>query len=156
MILNRIDVNSSKVSVRIPQVYIICIEKPEAFVYVGQTCQKHGVLGRFFQHMSGGTLTKIMEKREICEFDDVSVMAVDLSEYDMFDDVYSRKREALEYLIQREMKAEGCKTSIPFKVISQVFYNAEVRNQDLEKLAKIIVKDVIDKIPFNDMSKEAP
>lgn len=150
MILNRIDVNSSRAAIRIPQVYIICIMKPEPLVYVGQTCQKNGILGRFYQHMSGGTLSEIMKEREINEFDDINVMAVDLSEYNIFDDVYSRKREALEFLIQREMKAEGCKTAIPFKVISQVFYNSEVGNQKLEKLAKIIVKNIIDRIPFNE------
>ena len=62
--------------------------------------------------------------------------------------IYNRKREALEFLIQREMKAEGCKTPIPFKVVSRVYYNGEVLNQKIEKLAKRIVKDIIDKTPF--------
>lgn len=148
MILNTIDINSSKVAIRNPQIYIISILKPEPLVYIGQTCQKNGVLGRFYQHMSGGTLTEIMIQKGIYEFDDVSVLAIDLSEYNIFDDVYSRKREALEFLIQREMRVEGCKTPIPFKVVSRVYYNGEVSNHKIEKLAKRIVKDIIDKIPF--------
>lgn len=149
MILNTIDVNSSNVAVRKPQIYVICVLKPEPIVYVGQTCQKNGVIGRFFQHMTGGTLTEIMLKNGIDEFEEVSVIAVDLSEYSVFDDVYSRKREALEFLVQREMKVEGCKTLIPFKVVSTVYYNGEVSNYNVEKLAKEIVKNIIDKIPFN-------
>ncbi len=148
MILNSIDINSSGVVVRKPQIYIISIMKPEPMVYVGQTCQKNGVLGRFFQHMTGGTLTEIMWKSGIYEFEEVSVLAIDLSEYYVFNDVYCRKREALEYLIQREMKAEGCKTPIPFKVVSRVYYNSEVPNHKIEKLAKQIVRNIIDKIPF--------
>lgn len=149
MNLNTIDVNSSNVAICIPQIYIICIMKPEPLVYVGQTCQKKGVLGRFHQHMSDGTLTTIMKEKGINEFEEISVIAIDLSEYSIFNDVYNRKREALEYIIQREMKAEGCKTAIPFKVISRVYYNSEVVNQKIEKLAKKIVKNIIHKIPFN-------
>lgn len=150
MILNTIDVNSSNVAVRRPQIYIICVMKPKPLVYVGQTCQKNGVLGRFFQHMSGGTLTEIMHENGIYEFEDISVTAVDLSEYEIFADIYSRKREALEFLIQREMKAAGCKTAMPFRVISRVYYNGEVSNHTIEKLAKQIVKDIIDEIPFSE------
>lgn len=150
MILNTIDVSSSKVAVRKPQVYIICVMKPEPVVYIGQTCQKNGVLGRFFQHMSGGTLTKIMWGNGIHEFEDVSVIAFDLSEYGIFEDVYSRKREALEFLIQREMKVVGCKSFIPFKVISKVYYNGEVTNPQIEKYAKQIMKKVIEEIPFGE------
>ena len=76
-------------------------------------------------------------------------MAVDLSKYGIFNDVYNRKREALEYLIQREMKAAGCKTTIPFKVISRVDHNSAVSNFEIEKLAKEMVKDIINRIPFN-------
>lgn len=151
MILNTIDINSSKVSVRKPQIYIICVLKPKPVVYVGQTCQKNGILGRFFQHMTeGGTLTQIMWENEIYEFEDISVMAVDLSEYGIFDDVYNRKREALEFIIQREMKVEGCKSEIPFRVLSRVFYNSEVANHKIDKLAKQIVKKIITQIPFNE------
>lgn len=150
MTLNTIDINSSKVADRKPQIYIISIMKPEPLVYVGQTCQKNGVLGRFYQHMSGGTLTEIMSENGIREFEDVSVLAIDLSEYSIFDDVYSRKREALEFLIQREMKVEGCKTPVPFKVVSRVYHNGEVSNHKIEKLAKRIVKNIIDKIPFSE------
>ena len=125
--------------------------KPKPIVYVGQTCQKNGVLGRFFQHMTpGGTLTEIMLENEIYEFEDISVVAVDLSEYGIFNDVYSRKREALEFIIQREMKVEGCKSSIPFKVVSRVYHNSEVANHRLDKLAKQIVKNIITQIPFNE------
>lgn len=151
MILNTIDINSSKVAVRKPQIYIICVMKPKPVVYVGQTCQKNGVLGRFFQHMTpGGTLTEIMSENEIYEFEDISVVAVDLSEYGIFNDVHSRKREALEFIIQREMKVEGCKSSIPFKVVSRVYHNSEVANHRLDKLAKQIVKNIITQIPFNE------
>ncbi len=150
MILNTIDVNSSKVAVRKPQIYIICVMKPEPVAYVGQTCQRNGVLGRFFQHMSGGTLTKIMKGNGIHEFEDVNVIAVDLSEYGIFEDVYSRKREALEFIIQREMKVEGCKSFIPFKVISRVYYNGEVKNPEIEWYAKQIVKKVIEESPFSE------
>lgn len=149
MNLNTIDVNSSKVAIRKPQIYIICVMKPEPLVYVGQTCQKNGVLGRFYQHMSGGTLIEIMKENGICEFEDVSVMAVDLSEYSIFNDVYSRKREALEYLIQREMKAQGCKTVIPFRVVSRVYHNSEVTDQEIQKLAQKIVKNIVGNSPFN-------
>ena len=143
MILNTIDINSSKVAVRKPQIYIICVMKPRPVVYV--------ILGRFFQHMTpGGTLTGIMLENEIYEFEDISVVAVDLSEYGIFDDVYSRKREALEFIIQREMKVEGCKSSIPFKVVSRVYHNSEVANHRIDKLAKQIVKNIITQIPFNE------
>ena len=98
----------------------------------------------------GGTLTEIMLENEIYEFEDISVVAVDLSEYGIFNDVYSRKREALEFIIQREMKVEGCKSSIPFKVVSRVYHNSEVANHRLDKLAKQIVKNIITQIPFNE------
>lgn len=150
MILNTIDINSSKVAVRKPQIYIICVMQPKPVVYVGQTCQRNGILGRFLQHMiPGGTLMNIMWEDEIYEFEDISVIAVDLSEYGIFNDVYSRKREALEFIIQREMKVEGCKSSIPFKVISNVYYNSEVTNHRLDELAKQIVKYIINRVPFN-------
>lgn len=91
-----------------------------------------------------------MKGNGIHEFEDVNVIAVDLSEYGIFEDVYSRKREALEFIIQREMKVEGCKSFIPFKVISRVYYNGEVKNPEIEWYAKQIVKKVIEESPFSE------
>lgn len=146
---NIIKINSSNVSVRIPQVYIIYVRQPEALVYVGQTCQKYGILARFYQHMSGGTLTEKLNEIGIYSFEDITVMAIDLSGYLIFDDVYSRKREALEFLIQREMKVRGCKTKVPFKVVSQVDFNAEVYNRTIVLIAKNIMKSIGKSLPFN-------
>lgn len=148
--LNRIYISSTEVASRKPFIYFIAILKPVALLYVGQTCQRYGVLGRFFQHLEpDGTLRNRAIEAGIDDFENISIIAVDLSKHNKFGNAYNRYRDALEFLLHCEMKAKGCKSKIPFEVISNVRANIFVNDFELQKLSKEIANEIVDELPYN-------
>jgi len=148
--LNNIFVSNTTVADRKPFIYFIAILSPVPLLYVGQTCQRQGVLGRLLQHLdTNGTLRVRAIEAGIDEFQNVEIITLDLSDYLMFGDIHNRHREALEYLLHCEMKAQGCKTRIPFEVISYVRANRLTYDFDLQRMAKELVHEVVYKLPFN-------
>lgn len=147
--LNNIYLSSTEIVTRKPFIYFIAVVKPYPLLYVGQTCQRQGVLGRFLQHLDEkGTFRKRALEAGVTEFEEIEVVTVDLSNYADLANVKNRKRDALEFLIHCEMKSQGCKTKIPFEVISFVRNNNLTFDFDIQELSKSITTNVIKKLPF--------
>ena len=147
--MSKIFISDTNISMRKPFIYCICILKPTAFVYIGQSAQKRGVLGRFLEHTDNeGTLTKKAREAGVMDFKDITVVAIDLSDYKDFDGLYSRPRNALEFLVHTSMKAKGCKASIPFEVISYVTNSSLIHQDSIQKLAQEITDKICNETPF--------
>lgn len=148
--LNNIYLSNAKVVTRKPFIYFIAIVKPYPLLYVGQTSQRQGVLGRLLQHLDEeGTFRKRVLEAGVVEIEEIEVVTVDLSKYSDFANIYNRKQDALEFLIHCEMKSQGCKTKIPFEVISFVRNNNLVFDFDIQELSKIITYEVVKRLPFS-------
>lgn len=147
--MNNIYISNTEVALRKPFLYFIAIIKPLPLLYVGQTCQRQGVIGRLTQHLDDdGTLRKRAIDAGIADFETVSVFILDLTSYKEFNELHNRKRDALEYLMHCDMKAKGCKANQPFEVISNVRYNSLTLDFKLQKLSRELVDIVSNHLPF--------
>jgi len=147
--MSKLYISDTKIAARKPYIYCICIEQPIALAYIGQTSQRQGVLGRFTEHLDdNGTLMKKAEEAGVANFENITVIAMDLTQYRIFNDLYSRPRGALEFLIHSSMKAKGCKAPIPFEVISYVANCSLVHDINIQKIAEEVTQNICDAIPF--------
>jgi hypothetical protein len=125
------------------------VGKPVPLVYIGQSAQKQGVLGRLVQHISvGGTLLSRVQKAGVIAIEDITVIAVDLSKYQIFNGLHSLNRDALELNINRSMKAMGCKATVPFEVISYVSNSSRAFDGDIQRIADDVTAFICDEMPF--------
>jgi hypothetical protein len=146
---SKLYISDVKIARQKPYVYCICILRPSAFVYIGQSAEKRGVLGRFIGHVSkDGTLMKKTKEAGVVDFEDVTVVAMDLTDYHIFDGLYSRSRTALEFLIHSSMKAKGCKANTPFEVISYVSNCSLIHDENIQRIAKEVTEKICKAIPF--------
>ena len=147
--MSKLYVSDIEIARQKPYIYCICILRPVALVYIGQSGQKRGVLGRFLGHVDNdGTLIKKLREVGVSSFSDIAVVAMDLTEYKIFNDLYSMSREALEFLINSAMKAKGCKAKIPFEVISYVANRSLVHDFKIQEIAEEVTQKICDEIPF--------
>ena len=147
--MSKLYISDTKIAKQKPYIYCICIQHPTAFAYIGQSAQKRGVLGRVTGHLgTDGTLMKRVKKAGVSNFENMTVVAMDLTEYSIFDGLYSRSRDALEFLIHSAMKAKGCKAHIPFEVISYVANCSLVHDVKIQKIAEEVTQKICDEIPF--------
>ena len=83
--MSKIYISDIEISRRKPYIYCICILRPTALVYIGQSAQKRGVLGRFLDHIEDdGTLMKRAREAGVSDFKDMAVVAMDLTDYKMW------------------------------------------------------------------------
>jgi len=151
MAMSKLYISDTKLSEQKPYIYCICIKNPTALVYIGQTSQKRGALGRFMQHIrTDGTLMKQVKAIGIVDIADVFVAAKDLTEYNIFEGVYSIPRNSLELLVQSTMKAKGCSSVIPFEVISTVANSSQIHDFEIQKIASDVTEMLCSEIPFFD------
>jgi hypothetical protein len=147
--MSKIYLSDTIIAKRKPFLYCICIQKPTAFVYIGQSSQRQGALGRFVQHLDNeGTLVKRAREVGVTDFEEITVVAVDLTDYYIFNGLYSRKRDALEFLIHSSMKAKGCKSVIPFEVISYVSNCSLIHDVNIQRISEDVTQKICDEIPF--------
>lgn len=156
------DVNISQFA---PYLYFISYVNSlgSGFLYIGETCEKFGALGRLARHLSyedsqnrkGATFLTNMQKK--CGIDDLRAInnlyfiAVDLREYGTFDGEASKtKRMGLEFLIRAEMQAFSSddKVIIPYEIVSTARRTRYSDKPECEKIAEEIVMEITKRIVF--------
>ncbi|PYG86595.1 hypothetical protein LY28_02936 [Ruminiclostridium sufflavum DSM 19573] len=158
-------ISDTNISHMAPYLYFISFidSRNNGYLYVGETCERFGALGRLARHLSyensqnrnGATfLNNIQKYGCISSFSvvkDLSILAVDLREYGMFDGDANRiKRMGLEFLVRSEMQAFSSDGAvvIPYEVISTAKKNKYSSKLEFEKIAKEIIKEIAEKIVF--------
>jgi len=119
------------------------VKEIRTYVYVGQTRDNNGMLGRLSGHLKpNGTLSQRLIDKGIDNYGEMKIFACDLSGTDLFSDLYSRRRTALEYLVQIRLKVIGCEKTFPFEVISNVYDNDHIYDQQIINYADKIVAEL--------------
>lgn len=153
-------VSSPVVANRHPYVYILyTVVSNDAFLYIGETEDKNGAIGRLTGHLNidppGTFLAKIMNSSVygIVDVNEVNMLAFDVSDYDIFTgDMNRTKRRALEYLVHFEMLKYSCtdEVTIPYTVVSHVQAQPRfILDDTIRKISEDITKQAIQLIPFN-------
>ncbi len=126
------------------QAYIyIWLSKKHKIVYVGMTNSYTGTIGRASGHFNRkGTLRKrFSEARgyEVNNVDDILLLSFPLPKTREFISVEKSYREAVEYLVQKELILLRGKLNPTFDVISWVRLSPRTGNSRIKRLAAEIV-----------------
>jgi hypothetical protein len=95
-------------------------------LYVGQTAERHGVIGRLCGHIAtDGTLrTRLYEHGvELNEVDDLTVFAYCLPEDPRYIGIESAYRQGVEFLVQKGLRMGGGPLHLPLRIVSNIAYN---------------------------------
>ena len=114
-------------------------------IYVGQTNEKHGVLGRARSHIgSTGTLRlRVHEKKgaSIEEYDDWNLLSYRLPAQKNYTSIESSHRLAVEYLIQVKLLEIRGDLNPPLQIISNVTYSDYCSQPRIIRLAEEIIEE---------------
>lgn len=114
------------------------------FIYIGQTSERRGCLGRARVHVgTDGTLRKnireqIGEELELAE--DLILFSFKLPRERRFFSTDTGYREAVEYLVQIELTRKRINFPKPFKIISNVRTCSRINDSNVKVVATDIVK----------------
>ena len=129
----------------------IWISKKHKIVYVGMTNSYTGTIGRAGGHFSHtGTLRKrFLQNRgyHVNMVDDFVLLSFPLPSKRKFITLEKSYREAVEYLVQKELLVIRGQFNPSFDVISWVRYNPRVSEYEIIKLSQKIIDDF--KIAFS-------
>lgn len=132
-----------------PSIYI-WISIQEEIMYVGETNNYLGILGRAYQHIQeGGTLYNNVEKMiGMCIYNikDLRLLNFPLPENKKFTSRCSIYREAVEYLVQKFIIENREKLKVQFRLISNVKSNDMVNKSYVISIAEDIFSEMILKI----------
>jgi hypothetical protein len=128
------------------QAYIyIWISKTERFIYVGQTNERFGTLGRCLSHIQpNGTLRMRCLERvglELELINDLHLVSFLLPPTSDFISNNSSFRLAVEYLVQTGLHEAKKDVSPSFQIISNICTTSYVMNSTVIKVAKEIIND---------------
>lgn len=127
-------------------IYIWYSKKAQC-VYVGQTNERHGVLGRARSHIgSSGTLrTRVEEKigSMIEEYDDWVLLSYKLPAKKNYISSESSYRLAVEYLVQTKIIEIRGDIEPPIKLVSNVTYSDYCNQPRVINLANEIIEEFI-------------
>lgn len=119
-------------------------------IYVGMTNNRLGTLGRAFQHLcSNGTLrTNFEQELGFCidDTDDFRLFSFLLPQEKIFTSVERSYREAVEYLIQKQLIERQSITNIYYKIISWVRDSPRSSNSYVRSIATEIVETFIKRL----------
>lgn len=119
-------------------------------IYVGMTNSRLGTLGRAFQHLcSDGTLRMNFERElgfGIDDTDDFRLFSFLLPQEKIFTSVERSYREAVEYLIQKQLIERQSITNIYYKIISWVRDSPRSSNSYVRSIATEIVETFIERL----------
>lgn len=114
-------------------------------VYVGETNNINGVIGRANQHITRetGTLYNRFydEGYDIAELDDLLLLSFPLPREKKFRSEETSYRISIEYLVQKFLLDLRAKSQCPYKLISQVIAGPYVEQKRLINIADGISKD---------------
>ncbi|WP_169314489.1 GIY-YIG nuclease family protein [Halobacteroides halobius] len=132
-------------------IYILVSKKWEA-VYVGQTNDALGTLGRLSSHMQpNGAFRKNFENKigiGLEKANDVMLLSFVLPSKSEFINAGSSYREAVEYLVQKELQIIRGNLDPSFKVISNVRYIDLASKSIVKKCARKIVNKFKEKYEY--------
>lgn len=127
-------------------VYIWFSKKAQC-IYVGQTNDTYGALGRASSHIrSSGTLRcRVYEKlgTYLERFDDWVLVSYSLPRKKQFISIESGFRLAVEYLVQIGLQERRDSCSPPFRIVSNVTYSDHCSNPMIKIIASEIIEEFI-------------
>lgn len=156
----RIAVSQPGASERYPYVYILYTVNPEAFVYVGETEDLNGAIGRLAGHIKlnnpGTFIKKFMENSnyDVSCLKDIHMIAFDISEHEIFTgEINKTRRRALEYLLHFKILGFSCDDSvkIPYTVVSHVQTQERfISDRKINDICNEIFKEAIQLLPYSE------
>lgn len=125
----------------------IWFSKKNRLVYVGETNNANGVLGRAIQHIqpgSGTLYTKLYEKGfDLNEIDDFLLLSYPLPRQKRFLSEETSYRISVEYLVQKILIERRNEVANPFILLSQVTPGAFTGLAKIQHIAEEIVDDFL-------------
>ena len=125
----------------------IWVSKKWDVLYVGQTNNANGTLGRALGHIKNeGTLRNRFEERvgiELENVNDLLLLSFPLPKEKKYVSNESCFREAIEYLVQINLYFNQDKVRTPYNIISNVRSNNLVGKKYIEEIANNITSDFI-------------
>ncbi|MBE6051190.1 MAG: hypothetical protein E7214_11205 [Clostridium sp.] len=125
------------------------------FLYVGETNNKLGIIGRAYQHvMESGTLYYQVYERigvDLYNINDLVLCNFPLPNERRYNSRESIYRFAVEYLVQRILIEERKNIKFKFKVISNVKSNDYVENIEVQNIAKCIFEEFNRELNLNNV-----
>ncbi|HAA13153.1 MAG TPA: hypothetical protein DCE41_16270 [Cytophagales bacterium] len=142
----------STIFIGFEQAYIyVWVSLEYKFMYVGMTNSRVGTLGRANQHLDmRGTLRErfLMEfGLDIDTVSDLRLYSFPLPKSYLFFSVESTYREAVEYLVQKQLLEMISQLSVKYSIISRVRSNERTRNSRIRNLANEIIIQLIKNLP---------
>ncbi|MFJ2342400.1 hypothetical protein [Streptomyces antimycoticus] len=128
--------------------YIYCGYSLEVGVaYIGMTVAQNGIFGRWGDHL-GRALERSSFKRRLHEYDelawgkidDLVIFWADMGSRGDFLTVETTHREAVEYLVQRELRLLLARSKPPLAVISKVRSNRAVKLSFVQESASRVIE----------------
>ena len=146
--------------------FIYVIDNDVGYLYIGETSESRGAMGRLAYHLQydnqyydkyyeGATFVKRLVEHTYLDrtslIKNITMICYDLEELDDFTgDLNKKNREALEFLVQEEMRELSAdrKGKVPFWIISNVDNNSFTRLVKYQNWAKTICNDILNNTPF--------
>lgn len=154
-----ISISEPGVSECYPYIYIIYTVEPEAYVYIGETEDMNGALGRLSGHLKiqkpGTFISKYMENSslDVSFLNNIQMIAFDVSEYEIFSGAVNKiRRRALEYLLHFKILGFSCDDSIkiPYTVISHVqTQDRLISDRRIREVCDELFSETLRLIPYN-------
>lgn len=126
----------------------IWFSKQFALVYVGETNNINGVVGRACQHVKSGTGTlynRLYDKGyDINDIDDLMLLSYPLPREKRFLSEETSYRISVEYLVQRKLIEERLNCNKPYVIVSNVTPGPHTGLVKIQKIAEQIVADFVE------------
>lgn len=141
-------VSSTAIAETAGYIYIIFSAGVNKALYIGQTRQQLGALGRFSQHISLANSNTFIQR--VCavkgfdsvKLEDVNFFAYRLPDIQCFHGKSRDYREAVEYLVQSEVLNLVCENKIAIPVVSRVVSNPYKRELFVQRASKEIINEL--------------
>ena len=143
--LHKIDIGNSFWGPPSSYIYLLYSKKYN-IIYVGQTCEQNGALGRLCGHLANnGTFrSKVYETGyNIDEISDLSLCVYRLPNVAYFSSAERTYREGVEFLVQKRLRDISGELSPYLKVVSWVKYNDSASLPEIKKVAKSVIEEFI-------------
>lgn len=123
----------------------IWFSKQYKVVYIGMTNNRVGTLGRASQHLdTNGTFRRRFEDYHGCSInfsEDLTMFSFLLPQEKYFTTLEKSYREAVEYLVQKELLTKKTLLNYPFEIVSWVRESPRISNSVVQNVAKQIVHE---------------
>ena len=126
----------------------VWISKKWRTIYVGQTNNTNGTLGRALNHIRGqGTLRNRFEEQiglKLEKVEDFILLSFTLPNESKYISNESCYREAIEYKVQFNLYLKNNEVNNKYEIISNVRSNNLVGEDEIEKIAKKITNEIVE------------